>query len=49
MKKNTNEFLKNIKGLTDEEVISSREKNGSNKLIEKKKEPLILKIINIFK
>ena len=41
--------LENIKGLTDEEVILSRESNGSNELIKKKKEPLILKILGIFK
>ena len=41
--------LENIKGLTDEEVILSRENNGSNELIKKKKEPLILKILGIFK
>ena len=49
MKKNENEFLKNIKGLTDEEVIHSREEKGINKLSETKKQPLILKILNIFK
>ena len=36
MKKNENEFLKNIKGLTDEEVINSREEKGINKLSETK-------------
>ena len=41
-------ILENIKGLTDEEVILSRESNGSNELIKKKKEPLILKILSIF-
>ena len=41
--------LENIKGLTDEEVILSRENNGTNELIKKKKEPLILKILSIFK
>lgn len=40
--------LENIKGLTDEEVILSRENNGSNELIKKKKEPLILKILSVF-
>ena len=40
--------LENIKGLTDEEVILSRENNGTNELIKKKKEPLILKIFSIF-
>lgn len=40
--------LENIKGLTDKEVILSRESNGSNELIKKKKEPLILKILSIF-
>ena len=41
--------LENIKGLSDEEVILSRENNGTNELIKKKKEPLILKILSIFK
>lgn len=49
MKENENKFLENIIGLTNEEVINSREKNGVNKLVEKKKQPLILKILNIFK
>ena len=40
--------LENKKGLTDEEVILSRENNGTNELIKKKKEPLILKILSIF-
>ena len=49
MEKNEINFLKSIKGLTDEEVINSREKNGENKLVEQKKQPLILKILSIFK
>lgn len=49
MKKYENEILKNIKGLTNEEIINSRAKNGINKLSEAKKKPLILKIINILK
>ncbi|MDD6272819.1 MAG: cation-translocating P-type ATPase [bacterium] len=49
MEKNEINFLKSIKGLTDEEVIDSREKNGENKLVEQKKQPLILKILSIFK
>lgn len=44
-----NKLLKNIKGLTNEEVIESRKKYGPNKLIEKKEESLIIKILNIFK
>ena len=36
-------------GLTREEVINSKEKYGVNKLEEKKKQPLILKILSIFK
>ena len=40
--------LENIKGLNDEEVILSRENNGTNELIKKKHEPLILKILSIF-
>ena len=43
------EILKNINGLTDDEIILSRKNNGSNKLSNKKKEPLILKILKIFK
>lgn len=49
MKDNLNDFLKNIKGLDDNEIIISREKNGSNELTKKKKQPFILKILNIFK
>ncbi|MGN1269055.1 MAG: cation-translocating P-type ATPase [Candidatus Aphodocola sp.] len=49
MKDKISEFLKKINGLSDKEVILSREKNGSNKLSKKKKEPLILKIFSIFK
>ena len=49
MKDKFSEILKNISGLSDKEVIESREKNGSNELIKKKKEPLILKILSIFK
>ena len=48
-KKKKEEFLKNIKGLNNEEVINSREKNGINKLSETKKQILILKILSIFK
>ena len=47
--KNENEFLKKVKGLTTEEVITSREKHGVNKLSEIKKQPLIIKILSIFK
>ena len=47
--KNENEFLKKVNGLTTEEVITSREKNGVNKLSEIKKQPLIIKILSIFK
>ncbi|MGN0992685.1 MAG: cation-translocating P-type ATPase, partial [Bacilli bacterium] len=49
MKDKFSEILKNISGLSDKEVIESREKNGSNELVKKKKEPLILKILSIFK
>ena len=49
MENNFNKSLKNITGLNDKEVIFSREKNGSNELSKKKKEPLIIKILNIFK
>lgn len=41
--------IRKIKGLTDQEVILLREKYGSNELHKKKKEPLILKILSIFK
>lgn len=49
MKNISSEILKNINGLTDDEVILSRNNNGSNELSKKKREPLILKIVNIFK
>lgn len=49
MKNDFSEILKNINGLTDDEIILSRKNNGSNKLSNKKKEPLILKILKIFK
>lgn len=49
MKDKFSDILKEIKGLSDEEVILSREKNGSNELFNKKKESLILKILSIFK
>lgn len=49
MKNDLTGFLKNIKGLTDAEIIHSREKNGSNELTKSKKQSLILKILTIFK
>ncbi|MDD5865445.1 MAG: cation-translocating P-type ATPase [bacterium] len=49
MKDTISEKIKNIKGLNDNEVILSREKNGSNELSKKKKETIILKILGIFK
>ena len=49
MNKDKFDFLKNITGLTEEEVIESREKYGVNKLSEKKKESTIIKILQIFK
>ena len=49
MERQEKDFLKNIKGLTKDEVVKSREKYGVNKLAEKKKQPLIIKIISIFK
>ena len=49
MKEKTDKVFKNIKGLNDKEVIQSREKNGTNELSPKKKEPLIIKILEIFK
>ena len=49
MEKNEKNFLKNITGLSAVEVINSRERYGINRLVEKKKQPLILKILSIFK
>lgn len=49
IKENVSNSLKNFQGLTDEEVVLSKEKYGLNKLTEKKKESLILKILSIFK
>lgn len=39
---------KNYKGLCDEEVFSSRDKNGKNEIEGKKKENLLQKIIHVF-
>ena len=39
--------LKEFKGLTNNEVVISREKNGSNIQQQRKKESLIKKILNI--
>ena len=41
--------LKEFRGLTNNEVVISREKNGSNIQQQRKKESLIKKILNIFK
>ena len=41
--------LKEFKGLTNNEVVISREKNGSNIQQQRKKESLINKILSIFK
>ena len=49
MKDNKKDLLKKFVGLTKEEVINSKEKYGVNKLEDKKKQPLILKILSIFK
>lgn len=49
MKDNKKDLLKKFGGLTKEEVINSKEKYGVNKLEDKKKQPLILKILSIFK
>lgn len=49
MKNQFDIYLKNLNGLTNEEVKMSRQKNGSNELVKKKKESLIKKILNIFK
>ena len=40
MKDNIDGFFNKIKGLNDNEVKLSREKNGSNELTKKKKESL---------
>lgn len=44
-----NEVVKNLKGLSNQEVILSRKINGSNELIKQKEKPLIIKILSIFK
>lgn len=49
MKNERNIKLKNFKGLTDKEIILSREQYGTNELTTKKKEPLFLKILSVFK
>lgn len=49
MKDKFSEILKDVNGLSDDEVLLSREENGSNELSKKKKEPLIIKILSIFK
>ena len=41
--------IKDYKGLTDKDVISSREENGFNELTKAEKESLIIKIIEVFK
>lgn len=49
MNNNNDEIFNNYKGLNDDEVLLSREKNGPNRLSEEIKEPLIIKILKIFK
>lgn len=49
MEDKISKVLENIEGLTSQEVLLSKEKNGVNQLSEKKKEPFILKILRIFK
>ena len=49
MQDRLSKLLESIKGLSDEEVELSRKANGVNELTEKKKKPLILKILEIFK
>lgn len=49
MEDKISKVLENIEGLTNQEVLLSKEKNGVNQLSEKKKEPFILKILRIFK
>ena len=49
MKNSLNNNLIKYKGLSDDEVISSRIKNGSNEISKKKKQSLIIKILRIFK
>lgn len=48
MKKNS-EIYEKFPGLSDKEVLISREQNGVNALSQKKKEPFIIKVLNIFK
>lgn len=43
MKEQLNEILQDIVGLNDEEVIISREKNGSNELSKKKERTITIK------
>lgn len=49
MKNSLNNNIIKYKGLSDDEVISSRIKNGSNEISKKKKKSLIIKILRIFK
>ena len=49
MKDEFNEILKKINSLNDNDVLLSRKENGTNELSKKKKEPLIVKILSIFK
>ena len=49
MKDEFNELLKNTNSLNDNDVLLSRKENGTNELSKKKKEPLIVKILSIFK
>ncbi len=47
--KENNKTLKSMTGLSDEQVLKSREKNGINKIAEQKKESVFKMIIDIFK
>ena len=47
MQTNRNEISKKYIGLTNEEVITSREKYGENRISEKKEQPLIIKILTL--
>lgn len=49
MKENVNDILKEVSGLTENEVLSSREKYGLNEIEKKKKESFLIKILKIFK
>ena len=49
MEEKIKEILKDINGLTEEEVLLSKSKNGSNEIENTKNKSLILEVIEIFK